>query len=336
MNNLKLALFILFLLLLITFIHFKKGQLSALFTEGHGTFSTRIEGEGFPKTLLDRTGIQFVLEKPPRRIISATLATDHILSDLLNPQRLVAVSSYVDIPSLSSIVGFYNKNIARTEGEIESMLALQPDLVFIASYSNPETVRYLLRSAIPVVRLSEFNSFADIFNNIRIVAEVTDTEAQGEVIIHNLKQRIASIKAQIKDKAKPRVLYYDLNGYSVGGNSLMDEAIQLSGGINVASGVLAYGENKISEELAISLQPDVIVMNQWVFNQSNGEQSPAAILANKEAWADVPAVKNNRLYALPGSWLRSISQHRIKGVEAIAKLLHPDINLYQEDNNHVQ
>ena len=335
MNNFKLAFFILFLLLFITFIHLQKGQLFALFTEGQGNFTTRIEGENFPKTLIDRTGIQFVLKKPPTRIISATLATDHILSELINPQRLVAISSYVDYPSLSNIVGFYNKNIARSEGEIESMLALQPDLVFIASYSNPETVRYLLRSAIPVVRLSEFNSFADIFNNIRIVANVTGTKAQGEVIIHNLQQRIAFIKAQVKDKPKPRVLYYDLNGYSVGGNSLMDEAIQLSGGINVASGILADGENKISEELAISLQPDVIVMNQWVFNQANGEQSPAAILSNKKAWADVPAIKNNRLYAVPGTWLRSISQHRIKGVEAIAKLLHPDINLYQE-NRHVQ
>lgn len=335
MNNLKLTFFILFLLLLVALIHFNKDSLFALFPEGRGNFTTVVAGEHFPKTLHDATGISFTLEKPPVRILSATLATDHILSELINPQRLVAVSSYVDYPSLSNIVGFYNQEIARSEGEIESMLALQPDLVFVASYSNPETLRYLLRSGIPVVRLSEFNSFADIFTNIRITANVTNTEAQGEVMIHNLKQRIAFIKAQVKDKPKPRVLYYDLNGYSVGGNSLMDEAIQLSGGINVASGVLADGENKISEELAISLQPDVIVMNKWVFNQANGEQSPTVILKNRKSWANVPAVKNNRIYAVPGTWLRSVSQHRIKGVEAIAKLLHPDINSYQEPH-HVQ
>ncbi len=335
MNNIKLPVFALLILIFITVIHLQKGPLFALFDEGLGNFTTQIEGESFPKTLIDRTGIQFVLEAPPTRIISATLATDHILSGLINPQRLVAVSSYVDYPSMSNIVGFFDKSINRTQGEIESMLALQPDLVFVASYSNPETVRYLLRSGISIVRLSEFNSFADIFNNIRIVANITDTKAQGEVIIHNLEQRIAFIKTQVKDKPKLRVLYYDLNGYSVGGNSLMDEAIQLSGGINVANGVLASGENKISEELAISLQPDVIVMNQWVFNQNNGQDSASSILQNKKAWADVPAVKNNRLYSVPGIWLRSVSQHRIKGVEAIAKLLHPDIEIYQE-KAHVQ
>ena len=153
MNNLKLAFFILFLLLFITLIHLQKGQLFALFEEGTGNFTTQIEGENFPKTLIDSTGIKYQLEKPPTRIISATLASDHILSELIDQQRLLAVSSYIDYPSLSNIVGFYSKEITRTEGEIESILALQPDLVFVASYSNPETVRYLLRSYCTVSRL---------------------------------------------------------------------------------------------------------------------------------------------------------------------------------------
>lgn len=330
MNNLKLVFFTLFLVFFISLIHFKKGALFALFPEGRGNFTTQIDSENFPKTLIDTTGIKFILKKPPERILSATLASDHILSGLINPARLVAVSSYVDYPSLSNIVGFFDKSISRTQGEIESMLALQPDLVFVASYSNPETVRYLLRSGIAIVRLSEFNSFADIFNNIRIVANITDTKAAGEIMINHLQKRIDFIKKQVKDKKPPRVLYYDLNGYSVGGNSLMDEAIQLSGGINVARGVLADGENKISEELAISLQPDVIVMNQWVFNQADDQASPLTILKNKKAWAEVPAVKKNHIYAVPGTWLRSVSQHRIKGVEAIAKLLHPEIESYPE------
>ena len=332
MNNFKLAFFILFLLLLTTIIHFQKGQLFALFKEGSGNFTTQIKGEDFPKTLIDKTGITFTLAKPPVRIISTTIATDHILAELINPHRLVAVSHYVDLPSLSNIVGFYDKKIPRIEGEIESILALQPDLVFVASYSNPDTVRYLLRSHIPVIRLSEFNSFSDIFNNIRIIANVTDTKIKGEVIIHNLMQRIAFIKAQVKDRAKPKVLYYDANGYSVGKNSIMDETIKLAGGINIASNVLADGEQKISEELAISLQPDVIIMNQWIFNQTSIQPSVTSMLAKKEAWADVPAVKNKRIYGIPGVWLRSVSQHRIKAVEAIAKLLHPEINAYQESH----
>lgn len=334
MNNLKLIFFALLLLLLISFIQFKK-QLFVLFEEGQGNFTTQVSGEGFPKKLTDVTGITYQLNSPPQRILSATLATDHILSGLIDPRLLVAVSRYVDYPSLSMIVGFYDKSISRTQGEIESMLALQPDLVFVASYSDPETVRYLLRSGIAIVRLSEFNSFNDIFNNINIVAAVTDSQAQAKVIIQQVKTRIIALQKQLKDKPKPRVLYYDMNGYSVGRNSLMDESITLSGGINVAAGMMPDGEHKISEELAISLQPDVIVMNKWVFNQGQGQASPAQILMAKKAWQNVPAVKNGRVYAVPGTWLRSVSQQRIKGVEALAKLLHSDINISQE-SKHVQ
>ncbi|MCP4322063.1 MAG: ABC transporter substrate-binding protein [Alteromonadales bacterium] len=332
MNNLKLVFFALLLLLFIGLIQFKK-DLFVLFEEGQGNFTTQVSGETFPKKLTDVTGISYQLDKPPQRILSATLATDHILADLVDPKRLVAVTSYVDYPSLSNIVNVYDKSIARLLGEIESMLALQPDLVFVASYSTPETVRYLLRSDIAIVRLSEFKSFNDLFNNINVVASVTDTQPQAKQVIKSVKQRISHIEQQVKGKTKPRVLYYDMNGYSVGGNSLMDEAITLSGGINITQGVLADGEQKISEELAISLQPDVIVMNQWVFNQSQGESSPAEILTAKKAWQNVPAIKNGRVYAVPGTWLRSVSQHRIKGVEAIAKLLHPNITLSQEKQN---
>jgi len=74
----------------------------------------------------------------------------------------------------------------------------------------------------------------------------------------------------------------------------------------------------------------VIVMNQWVFNQTDDQASPSTILKNKRAWKDVPAVKNKRIYAVPGTWLRSVSQHRIKGVEAIAQLLHSKIKRYPE------
>lgn len=339
MNNLKLLLFTLLLVLFITFIQFKK-ELFVLFEEGRGNFTTQVTGENFPKTLTDVTGITYQLAKPPQRILSATLATDHILSELITPNRLVAVSSYVDYPSLSSIVDFYDKSISRTQGEIESMLALQPDLVFVASYSNPETVRYLLRSGVVIVRLSEFNSFQDIFNNINIVAAVTDTQPKADLVIQQVQTRIEAIQQQIQGRAKPRVLYYDMNGYSVGGNSLMDESITLSGGVNVAKGMIPDGEHKISEELAISLQPDVIVMNQWVFNQGQGDASPAQILMSKKAWQNVPAVKNNRVYSVPGTWLRSVSQHRIKGVEAVAKLLHPSIHISQDnasqETTHVQ
>ncbi len=341
MNNLKLVIFALLFASLVAIIHFNKQDFIVLFTEPKGSLSTQIIGDHFPLILRDKTGISFTLKKPPMRIASTTLMTDNILSVLVEQNRLVAVSNLVDIPSLSNIVHFYAKSIPRIRAEIESILALQPDLIFIASYTSPDTVRYLLHSHIAVVRLSQFNSVADILNNIRLIGLVTNTQTKAKVLITILQNKLNKLAEQIKNKPKPRVLYYDLNGYSVGKNSLMDESIRLAGGINVTCGILPDGENKISEELAVSLQPDVIILNQGLFNQSKGQSTPQTILKNKKAWQNVPAIKNNRIYTVKSTWLTSTSQAHINGIIAIAKLLHPSIDMQlptkiEKKDDHVQ
>lgn len=333
MNNKNLLIFSLLVVIIAVIINRTKGPLFSLLGPSQTNFTTQLKGETFPLTLYDPSGIEYTLTSPPQRIISATLATDHMLSGLISQTRIVGVSLYVDYPSLSNIIGFYDSTIPRAKTEIESILSRQPDLVFVASYSNPEAVRYLLRSGIAVVRLSEFKSFNNIMDNLRLLATVTDSKAQGDKIIKDLQTRLHFIQQQVKGLSKPRVLYYDLNGYSVGGHSLMNESIEISGGINAAQGIIPDGDHKISEELAIALQPDVIIMNKWIFNQSSNTQNPAEILKNKKAWENVPAVINDRVYAVPDTWLHNISQYRIKGVEAMATLLHPSIMTYDEAKN---
>lgn len=341
MNNLKLAIFAFFLALIVAIIHFNKQDFIVLFTEPKGALSTRIIGNDFPLILHDKTGISFTLKKPPMRIASTTLMTDNILSVLVNQNRVVAVSNLVDNPQLSNVVNFYSKSIPRIRGEIEAILALRPDLIFVSSFTSPDTVRYLLHSHIAVVRLSEFNSIADILNNIRLIGLVTNTQAKAKALITSLHNKLNELAKQVKNKPKFKVLYYDLNGYSVGKNSLMDESIRLAGGINVTSDILPEGENKISEELAVSLQPDVIILNQGGLNQSKGKSRTKTILKNKKAWENVPAIKNNRIYTIRSAWLTGISQVHINGIIAIAKLLHPSINIQflantKKKDKHVQ
>ncbi|KPU83366.1 ABC transporter substrate-binding protein, partial [Psychromonas sp. PRT-SC03] len=183
MQNIKVCLFFLLLCIFAFLIEHNYGQFFALFNAQKNILTTKINGENYPKTLTDSTGIRFIIPQKPTRIISATLQSDQMLAQLVSLKRIVAVSTYADNCSLSNVVNFYPKNIPRIRAEIESMLALQADLIFVASYSNPETVRYLLRSHIPVIRLSAFNSLDDIINNLRLVASATGSEQKAEKII---------------------------------------------------------------------------------------------------------------------------------------------------------
>lgn len=327
MNNLKLFVFSFSLLCAILFVSVQKEKVFALFQEGRGDITTKVIGSTFPKTLIDVTGIKFTIDKPPQKIISSTLFTDHILSSLIKPSRIKAVTQFVDLPSISNIVGFYPKEILRIDGNIESILKLEPDLVFVSSFSTQDTVRYLLRSDIAVVRLSRFNSFADLFSNIRLMGEVTDTKLKAASMIKELEFQIDEIKDKVAGKKRVRVLYYDPNGYSIGGNSMMNEAISIAGGKNIAAGVIADGENMISEELAISLLPDIIIMAK---SHGSLENINTDLLLKNKKWENVPAIKNKKVYEISNSLLRSISQYKIEGSLRIAKILHPEIKFNEE------
>ncbi len=74
--------------------------------------------------------------------------------------------------------------------------------------------------------------------------------------------------------------------------------------------------------MAISLQPEVIVVADWSATSST---EVVQALLHDPRWQQVPAIANGRVYAVRGAWLESVSQYAVRGLEAIARLLHPGV-----------
>ncbi|WP_315981917.1 ABC transporter substrate-binding protein [Aliamphritea spongicola] len=210
----------------------------------------------------------------------------------------------------------------RLQGNIEEILSLEPDLVFIASYTQAETVRQLLGAGIPVVRLTDFSSFKDLATNIRLVAAATGSSPKAEQQLTELQQLLNRIKNTYRNAPQPRVLYYNLDGTTTGPGTTIDEIIRLADGFNVISETGIQGSQTISEELAISLAPDIILMGTGA---PDNQDSTAMQLMQRPAWKNVPAVINRQVYSLKGAWLLSTSQYSWLAIEPVARLLHPEI-----------
>jgi len=283
---------------------------------------TRIQGKVFPKILTDPIGENFVLAKPPQRIVSVTLGTDEMLSALVKTDRIVGVTHLVDDDGISNIPTWYPGSITRIHGEVEEILALEPDLVFIAAYTRAETVRLLLGAGIPVVRLSRYSTFKDIENNIQTVADVTGSEVKAREMITGLKNRAQKARNRVASLPRPRVLYYTLNGYTAGVGTRIDEMIEIAGGDNVLRETGITGAHKISEEMAIGLEPDVILLSA---SMPDDEVTPVEQLRSRPAWQNVPAVVNKQVHHLQGAWVLSVSQFSWQGIDKMAALLHPEV-----------
>lgn len=294
---------------------------TAQFVAGGTLGSTEVSGQTFPKCLLDPLGQGHTLSAPPQRIVSGILAGDEMLAELVKPARLVGVTHLADAPGISNVAGHYPKSIARIQAEVETMLALRPDLVLVSTHTNAITVRLLMRAGVAVARFAAFDSFAQIADNIHTLGEIVGAPARAAAVVANMQSRLAAIQQQVAGRPRPRVLYYSLSGNTGGPGSLTDEMLQLAGGYNVIRDTGITGYRRITPELAITLQPEVILMSGW----SGGEgEATTKLLREDPAWQRVPAIQRNRVYALRGGWVTSGSQFRVAGVAAVAELLHPE------------
>ena len=283
--------------------------------------ATQVVGHDFPKRLIDPSGVPQTLAEPPGRILSGVLASDEILTALVTPERLAGVTYLVDEPGLSEIAKRLPPDLPRLHGEAETILALQPDLVVLASYTRATTIRLLASAGVPVVRFQWYRSFADIMNSIRMLAAAVGADDNGARLIANMRLRIAKVEARTRGLTRPRVLYYGGGGYSAGRDTLIDAMITLAGGHNVARDVNLQGQGRLPLEVAVSLRPEVILVSQWERLTSGNR---AAAFLHHPVWGEVPAIRDGRVYGIKGAWLSSVSHYSVKALEAIARVLHPE------------
>ena len=282
--------------------------------------ATQVVGQDFPKQLVDPTGMHQTLAEPPGRILSGVLASDEILTALVPPERLAGVTYLVDEPGLSEVARLLPPDLPRVHAEAETMLALQPDLVVLASYTRATTVRLLASAGVPVVRFQWYRSFADIMNSIRMLAAAVGADENGARLVADMQRRIAEVEKRAQGLARPRVMYYGGGGYSAGRDTLIDTMITLAGGHNVARDVGLQGQGRLPLEVAVSLRPEVILVSQW--ERLTGSNRVEAFL-HHPVWAEVPAVREGRVYGINGAWLSSVSHYSVKALEAVARVLHP-------------
>jgi iron complex transport system substrate-binding protein len=292
----------------------------ARFVIGNRLATTEIRGETYPLQLIDPIGRAQELAAPPQRIVSGVLASDEMLADMVDLTRICAVTYLVDDRGISNVPDHYPAAIRRHRGQLEELLAMRPDLVVVTSHSQPSTVKLLLRAGVFVVRVPDANSFDAIAMNIEALGRVLGASKRAEALIDHMRRKLARVEGRVAGRQRPRVLYYSM-GSTAGPDSLTDEMIQRAGGYNVIRDTGIRGYTRISPEMAIALQPEVVILSDW--SKRSGSNAAETLRADP-AWQQVPAVRTGQIHAVRGAWVTSGSQFRVEGVEILARLLHPE------------
>ena len=276
-------------------------------------------GGGFPRTVHGPTGEAWVLPRPPRRIVSTYLAADEILTMLVPPDRVVGVSFFADDPAISSCAGVYPPSVPRLRTQVETILALEPDLVCVAGFSEPNALRLMIGAGLPVLRWSRFDTFPDILANIRLIGAAVGADARAGALAGTVEATLADLSVRLAGTPPVRVLYYDPPSFTVGRDTLIDEILTRAGGTNVAAGAGIVGPGQLGIEAVFGLDPEAIVIPRYV-----GAAPPIETLRATPLWRDVPAVRAGRVYEAPGAFMGDVSHHAVEALSGLARLLHPE------------
>jgi len=268
----------------------------------------------------DETGRNVSIAENPQRIISLAPGITEILFALNLGSKTVGVTDFcnwpVDARQKQSVGGFINPSV-------EKIIALNPDLILATVDGNRrETIEKLASAGLQVYVINP-SSASGILRSIANLGRITKSDRQAKLLVSRLKKRLDNIARQTGRKSKPRIFFQiGLEPLiTIGRGTLINEAIGLAGGVNIADDA-GTRYPRYSKEGIIAGAPEIIL-----FAPMAGDKEFTAVKIFWRQFPEVPAVKNNKIYPVETDIIGRASPRFIDAVEKMALLIHPDLSI---------
>ncbi|MFP4674596.1 MAG: ABC transporter substrate-binding protein [Opitutales bacterium] len=200
------------------------------------------------------------------RIVSINLSADKLVLQLAEPERIVALSNLATDPELSTLADEASE-FPSTLGSAESVLRLEPDIVFSGKYTKRQTTNLLEKTGIRVVRLPVAHNFEECRELIRKVAEILEVEARGEALIQEMNERLARLRKKTRARGfRPTALVYGEGGYTMGDRTLLHHILEAAGFKNHALSFDIHGQAELPLERLLLSPPDFLILLSYYEN----------------------------------------------------------------------
>jgi len=285
---------------------------------------------GYPLEVTDGLGARVTIREAPKRIASLTLMTDEILVDLIGTQRLVTVTAMADDQGISNVAGRVGAAPRRLALNVEQLLAAAPDLVFLASWSDADSVRQLRDAGLAVYRVGSPRSIEAVKRTIADIGRVVGADGRAAELVRGMDETLARVRSRVeglRPEQRARVLDYDVSGSSFGRGSSWDDIVERAGCINAAAdlGADAWGNVSLSQERLISIDPDIIVLPGWKWDDPTGARRAYELFGRDPAFRVLKAVRSGRLLLADERHRLATSHYIAKAVEDLATFAYPQL-----------
>lgn len=274
-------------------------------------------------TVTDDLGREVNLPAAAERIISLAPSNTEILFAVGAGDKVVGVTTYCNYPEAATtkdtIGGFSPDTIS-----VETIVALQPDVVFSAGGLQMPVIEALEKLNIPVVALDPA-TIDGIYSDIELVGKITGNEDGAAAVVNDMQTRIAAVTdvvSQVPAEERPTVFWetWDDPLMTAGPTSFIGQMIEAAGGVNIFGDITDQQYPVISAEEVISRNPQVIMGSD-----SHGDKLTVEAMSARPGWDQIDAVQNGRIYLIQGDIASRAAPRVADAIEVMAKSLYPDL-----------
>lgn len=201
------------------------------------------------------------LQAQPQRVLSLNLCADQLLIDLLEPWRIVGLTTLSTDPELS----YHYQTAARFNqhhGQLEEILSLQPDLIVAGRYTTSTTTQLLKSLGYPVYIHEVPDNIPGMYEQIRKLGEVLEVQDQAHALISRIEHQLQNIQRSYVGPRHLAAVYY-ANGMSMGEKSVVNDVLLLTGFDNLTAKLGIDHYSALPLEELIRAQPDLIVLGNY-------------------------------------------------------------------------
>ena len=210
-------------------------------------------------------------------------------------------------------------------------LIITQDLCHVCAASPDDLATALARfDRRPEVLCLNPQDLGDVWRDILLVGEATCRGIQAETLVAEIGQRQGTLERQLDTSARPpRVAFLEWLAPLYVGGHWVPEMIRCAGGQDVF-GSVRKPSFRVHLQDVVEGKPDVLLIAPCGYSAKRARAEYEALDLPGQ-WNSIPAVQNNRVYALEASSYFSRPGPRlITGIEILAKVFQPSVAVSSE------
>jgi len=280
----------------------------------------------WPRQVEGLNGIVTIAAQP-QRIHTTSVGFDEITAGLVSVDRFAAVGNATKNTNHSNIADLVT-DVPAIGRDPEQIASVDADLVVASPNRDADFIRALESVEVTVIQLELREGAEGRIQTILLLGYLYGEEERAVELARETEDRAAALAAVIASiegasENAPHVMYVTKYAENITASAIGStaEAITLAAGAVCApceAGLNRYPQ--IGLETLIELDPDVIAISM---PEMEGNAFRDELLSTP-ALAELIAIREGRVYVVPGRLHTTLSYENIRGAEQLAALLWPE------------